>query len=61
MSKRKWYWLWLWAFMISYAQVYVGKHFPGDVIFGAILGTSVGTGCALLFRKWLLRKMNYEK
>ena len=54
MSSRKWWWLWIWAFLIAYSQVYVGKHFPGDVILGAILGTLVGTLFAILFRRWLL-------
>jgi undecaprenyl-diphosphatase len=56
MSNRRWYWLWLWALMIGYAQVYVGKHFPGDIIVGAILGTLVGTGMAFLFRRWKLHE-----
>lgn len=55
MDKRRWWWLWLWAISICYAQVYVGKHFPGDVLVGAILGTCVGTLLALLFRTWLLK------
>lgn len=53
MDNRKWYWLWIWAFLIGYSQVYVGKHYPGDVLVGAVLGTVVGTLFALLFRKWL--------
>lgn len=55
MHGRKWVWLWIWAFLICYAQVYVGKHFPGDVLVGAVLGIIVGTLFALLFRRWLLR------
>jgi undecaprenyl-diphosphatase len=31
-----------WAAIISYAQVYVGVHFPLDVFAGAIIGISVG-------------------
>ena len=54
MNNRKWYWLWLWAFIIGYSQIYVGKHFPGDIIVGAVLGTMVGTFMAILFRKWKL-------
>lgn len=54
MSKRNWWGLWLWAFAICYAQVYVGKHFPGDILVGAILGTSVGLLLAVLLRRWLL-------
>ena len=35
-----WRWLlFLWAFMISYAQVYVGVHYPLDITGGALLGT----------------------
>jgi membrane-associated phospholipid phosphatase len=59
MSGRKWSWLWIWAALICYAQVYVGKHYPGDVLAGTALGISVGYLMATLFRKWLL-KTRYE-
>jgi len=32
----------LWAALIAFAQVYVGLHFPLDVIAGAIVGTVLG-------------------
>ncbi len=32
-----------WAFSIAFAQVYVGVHFPLDVICGAIIGSMIGT------------------
>ena len=40
----------LWAFSISFAQIYVGVHYPGDVVFGGILGAMIGyiTGSVLL-------------
>ncbi|MBA4168743.1 MAG: phosphatase PAP2 family protein [Chitinophagaceae bacterium] len=56
MSNRKWLWLWLWAALVCYAQVYVGKHYPGDILAGSVLGTSVGFLFAMVFRKWLLKK-----
>ena len=31
----------LWATSIGLAQVYVGKHYPSDILAGALLGTSV--------------------
>jgi membrane-associated phospholipid phosphatase len=37
----RWLW-WLWAASIAYAQVYVGVHYPGDVLGGAVLGMGVG-------------------
>ena len=45
-------WIFLWAGMIAYAQVYVGVHFPLDVICGALLGTLIGWLCYRLFY-WL--------
>ena len=41
----------LWAAAIAYAQVYVGVHYPFDVLGGAILGTLVGSISALVFNK----------
>ncbi|MEO6684268.1 MAG: phosphatase PAP2 family protein [Ginsengibacter sp.] len=38
----KWALMFLWAFAISYAQVYVGVHFPLDVICGALVGLIIG-------------------
>ncbi|HEY1009690.1 phosphatase PAP2 family protein [Daejeonella sp. JGW-45] len=32
----------LWAFSISFAQMYVGVHYPGDITFGAIVGGMIG-------------------
>jgi membrane-associated phospholipid phosphatase len=50
---QKWHWLWLWALTIGYAQVYVGKHYPLDIIVGGAFGYLVGTLCAKLFERWL--------
>ena len=50
--RRNWGWLWLWAALICYAQVYVGKHYPFDIVVGAVFGTLVGWGMALLFIRW---------
>lgn len=47
--KRNWYWLWIWAAMIGYAQVYVGVHYPSDILAGAALGIILGTVCSGLF------------
>ncbi|WP_116105659.1 phosphatase PAP2 family protein [Lewinella sp. IMCC34191] len=51
---RKWYWrlAWFaWALSISLAQVYVGKHFPGDILAGALLGTGIAILGFLLYRR----------
>jgi membrane-associated phospholipid phosphatase len=49
---KKWMYLaYLWAVFIAYAQVYVGVHYPLDVIGGGILGILVGTLTAQIFQK----------
>lgn len=47
---KKWHWLWIWAFIIGYAQVYVGKHFPADILAGAIIGSVTGWVTFNMFR-----------
>lgn len=49
---KKWNWLWIWAGAICYAQVYVGKHFPFDVLFGGLLGSSIGFMIYQLSLRW---------
>src|SRR5690554_6451942 len=39
----------LWAISISFAQIYVGVHYPGDIIAGAALGTLIGFFTSSLF------------
>ncbi len=46
--------LWFWAGSIAFGQVYVGVHFPSDVIFGAILGFGIGYYCAWFYENWLI-------
>ncbi|MGF7082627.1 phosphatase PAP2 family protein [Mucilaginibacter sp. UYCu711] len=42
----------IWAAAISFAQVYVGVHYPVDVITGAIYGTLVGLLFGWIFWKY---------
>lgn len=50
-KQPKWlrYLLFLWAFSISYAQVYVGVHYPLDIFGGALVGVSYGLVMAWLY------------
>ena len=42
-------WLWAWAGSIAFAQIYVGVHFPLDVLCGAMLGFILGRFWSLLY------------
>lgn len=51
----RWHWVWVWAFAVGYAQVYVGKHFPLDIVAGALLGMATGLWTTLVFKGWFLK------
>jgi membrane-associated phospholipid phosphatase len=41
----------IWAALVSFSQVYVGIHYPMDVVGGAVLGISIGLGTGALYRR----------
>jgi undecaprenyl-diphosphatase len=50
-AKKTGFWLLLlWPILISFAQVYVGVHFPGDTLAGAVLGSLSACLCLYLVR-----------
>ena len=58
--RKQWCWIgWMlygWAFISSYSRIYLGVHYPGDIICGAALGILMGLMAALLIRKPILFK-----
>ncbi len=47
------YLFFIWAGIISYAQVYVGVHYPLDVLAGTIIGLLIGYASARIYLKWI--------
>ena len=45
----------LWAVAVGYSRVYLGKHYPGDVLCGALFGFVVGL-IVWLFVRWIEKK-----
>ena len=47
---HKWSYLFLfWAASVSYAQVYVGVHYPLDILCGALIGATIGYATSQIF------------
>ena len=40
----------IWALVIGYSRIYLGVHYPGDVICGSLLGILIGWGIFLFYR-----------
>jgi len=42
--KRKWFTIcvFIWALTISYSRIYIGVHYPGDILGGILLGLFIG-------------------
>lgn len=49
--KKKWYTITIifWAAIIGYSRIYLGVHYPGDVICGALVGSLIGWGVYKLY------------
>lgn len=39
--KRRHLWLFVWAALVSYTRIYLGVHYPADLICGGLLGVGV--------------------
>ncbi len=49
---KHWRWLWFWAILVGIDRIYMGHHYPSDVISGTIIGISIPL---------ILKKMLYKK
>ena len=43
--------IFLWAVLFSYSRIYLGLHYPIDILFGCIIGSLIGTYYFKLFTK----------
>ena len=51
--------LFVWAILCTYSRIYLGVHYPGDILFGIILGISIASALYILYqflqRKYLVQ------
>ena len=48
-------WMYSWAFLVAVSRVFVGKHYLGDIIVGALVGAAAGFAFASL-AGWIIRR-----
>lgn len=55
-ARRRWItWLFLWAAAMTYTRIYLGAHYPGDILVGSIVGIlSALTGYKVF--SWIRKK-----
>lgn len=54
------WWLFAWAFISSYTRIYIGVHYPGDIVGGAALGIIIGWIIWRLLKNHLNRRAEVD-
>lgn len=61
---------WAWAFLtfagiVAFSRVYVGVHYPSDILAGSVVGLAVGAGVIFVYNRaedwWVKRKTSSKK
>ena len=51
-KEHKWTnYLFIWAGLVAYSRVYIGVHFPGDILTGALIGCIFALLIYYIYRK----------
>ena len=58
-SKPLTYILCIWACLNAYSRIYLGVHYPGDILFGTLTGIAVG-GITYYLYKYLIKRFCHQ-
>lgn len=64
LTTEKWYYAapaYAWAMGVGYSRIYLGQHYPSDVIAGAIVGAGSAYLTHVLNKKWLHKPLFKKK
>lgn len=58
--RHRYYWMGIlcWATLVGYSRIYLGVHFPGDIIGGAVLGSLLACGVHHIMTSLKALKLN---
>ncbi len=51
-KSKHWKWLFLWAIIVSYSRIYLGVHYPLDIIGGAMVGVFIAFVSYFIAKKY---------
>ena len=47
------------AVLVGYSRIYMGVHYPGDILAGGLLGALAGWAIAWAYKRWRVRLLNF--
>lgn len=61
-DRYRWVWiLFVWAVVMTYTRIYLGAHYPGDILVGLLIGLGAAwTGFKIQQKIWNKRKLKIE-